>query len=92
MGDIIARVGSNESNIKEITNKGQGSVNKIVATLNERHFEEHLNILLDFRFDLTLDWQRLAMIFTNPLYEKPLNLPALQVIIQLFFVFYFHSL
>ena len=41
LGDITARVGSNASNIKERTNKGHGSVIKIVTTLNERHYGKH---------------------------------------------------
>ena len=41
LGDIVARDGSNTSNIKERTNKGHGSVNKIVTTLNERHYGNH---------------------------------------------------
>ena len=41
MGDIVARDGSNTSNIKDRTNKGHGSVNKIVTTLNERSYGKH---------------------------------------------------
>ena len=41
LGDIVARDGSNTSNIKERTNKGHGSVNKIVTTLNKSHYGKY---------------------------------------------------
>ena len=41
LGDIISKDGSNKSNIKERTNKGHGSVNKVMTTLSERSYGKH---------------------------------------------------
>ena len=41
LGDVISKDGSNQTNIKERTNKAQGNVNKIVIGLNERPYGNH---------------------------------------------------
>ena len=41
LGDVIAKNGKNTSNIKERTNRGQGTINKLVTTLNERSYGRH---------------------------------------------------
>ena len=41
LGDVIAKNGKNTSNIKERTNRGHGTINKIVTTLNERSYGRH---------------------------------------------------
>ena len=41
LGDIIAEDGRNTTNIKERTNRGHGTINKIVNTLKERCYGKH---------------------------------------------------
>ena len=41
LGDLISRDVRNKKNIKDITNKAQGNVNKIVKGLFERPYGKH---------------------------------------------------